>query len=276
MNPDPSHIDPHQLIQGIIRTLPASEQERVGELVNSADSIQVINLYRELVQRFLNEPALQHEVMEGIISPAVSGLQPPPGLYESGGRFFTKWTKIEFVVVPAGVYQLGAEEAVLSKSGEGLQPNPVREVKLEAPFWIMSRPLYLVQGSGMVAPDSDTDPSGDFLVQKIADAIDLRAEIAELEDLNLGFPTGDQWEMAARGTDGRPLPWGRAGRLGFLDLPSPCGALNMIGVVPQWTAEQGESGQHIFCGHPDWRHAACRMEARDKFVKAGLRFVVLP
>jgi len=73
------------------------------------------------------------------------------------------------------------------------------------------------------------------------------------------LPGADEWERAARGTDGRAYPWGAAfdtaranahecGLRGttpvgaFADGISPCGALDTAGNVWEWTDPGGERG----------------------------------
>jgi formylglycine-generating enzyme required for sulfatase activity len=148
---------------------------------------------------------------------------------------------------------------------------------------------------GRVPPDRDRHPV--VLVSR-ADAEAYALWLSATEGARWRLPTEDEWEKAARGSDGRRFPWGDAfdpSRLnshdagpydtvpvgGFPAGASPYGVLDAAGQVFEWTASRAGDGRSIVKGGSwdDRGCGVCRPAARHarsddlRHILVGFRLV---
>lgn len=151
------------------------------------------------------------------------------------------------VLVPGGDFIFGDDSP--------LSPNPQKKIGLKS-FYVdqteVSNAQYkrFCEATGHAPPSSAT-----FLAKPDYPVADVTIEDAQAYAAWAGkrLPTEEEWEKSARGSDGRPYPWGWDAWT--QDLPqelqpvdsfkarqSPVGALNMSGNVYEWTQSPFPAG----------------------------------
>jgi formylglycine-generating enzyme required for sulfatase activity len=167
------------------------------------------------------------------------------------------------VHVPAGTYRLGepGEERLVELGGFSIGAWPIVTTHLSA---------FLSAGGTPALPEQDSKLSSPALADHPATDVTFHAAEAfgRWASSELGtrarLPTGDEWEAAARGLDGRAWPWGdvfEPGRCATAETApgwtvpvtahpegaSAFGAFDMAGNVWEWVLDATEDGAWRSC-----------------------------
>lgn len=208
----------------------------------------------------LTQPLLETESLQPI--------ELPQGIIAARGAYRLAKTGVELVWVPPVPHWLGEE------SEHPIIPNPIRMVTPKAGFLVTRRPItrMLVR---RIAPDLFTDQeasnNADYYTCSWLEAQRLCDALSQTEGLLITLPTADEWEMTARGPDGRRFPWGNGFERDMLRFASPWGGQDIVGIIGQWTSTSVESRKPIVCGGTDQLRCAIRTTASPNSSHMGLR-----
>lgn len=190
-----------------------------------------------------------------------------------------KWRKellqrirtMEFVRVPAGEFLYGDNK---------------KRVHLDE-FYIGKYPVTVAQFDAFVqltghqwAGGGDVETKGNHPVVDVSwnDAVAFCQWASEVLGKTVRLPTEQEWEKAARGTDGREYPWGNeqpdGTRCNFNNAlggtspvgkysprgDSPYGCADVAGNVWEWTSTMHERGGYVLRGG-SWLHEASDVRA---------------
>ena len=211
-----------QLWSGVIRYL--QERRYPGDTVPGKDPLKPL---WQLLADELEVTDAASLLLYALTTPLVAGPVPvrlPAGVVEQEGQYVLRRSGLPLQWVAPVEHGLGAP--------------PLHAVR-SAGFFVarvpVDRPLARWVGAphgGPVRHDREQVWLGSF-----KEAERLCGELARLEEAPLRLPTADEWEMAARGTDGRRYPWGNLPQDDWEECASPWGVEGLVGDVPEWTFE---------------------------------------
>jgi hypothetical protein len=190
--------------------------------------------------------------------------QRPEAVEERDGNYCLRRSGIRLRWVAPVPHWLGEDSA------RALFPNPIRRVSPGSGFFIAELPItsklalwiFDAKYPAAAAVQRETEP----FVCGYGEAEHLCEVLGHLESVHLQLATADQWEMAARGPDGRRYPWGNSLTEAGPLQPSPWLVKRMVGQQPEWTGGREPQGAHVICGGP--RALAC---ARRQLVPGDAR-----
>jgi hypothetical protein len=221
-----------QLWYGVIRYL--QERRNPGDTVPGRDPLRPL---WQLLAGDLEVTDSASLLLHSLSTPLEAGPGPtalPPGVVQEDGLYFLRRSGLPLQWVAPIEHWLGAP--------------PIRRVRGPG-FFIarvpMDRPL--AKWVGQPQPLRVVSDHEQVWLGSCKEAERLCAQLSQLEGVTLRLPTADEWEMAARGTDGRRYPWGNMPQEDWEECASPWGVDYLVGDVPEWTFEP-ESGTQLLRG----------------------------
>ena len=221
------------------------------------------------VERLDRVPLLVHSLTEPL---ELDAHRPPAlsrGVVEKDGKYWLAHSGIEMCWVAPIPHWLGGDNKNFAL------PNPIRIETPAQGFFVAKR---LMTGSQVSWTTSERLASADSGLDSLylcdwGEARKICDLLSQIESLPITLPTAGQWEMAARGPDGRLHPWGNGYHENPSSEESPWGGEQFVGVAPQWTDTRDESGLVIACGADRHMRCAARLNAD---IDGQNRFAIRP
>ena len=145
--------------------------------------------------------------------------------------------------------------------GEDFAPDslhcPIRRTTPRSGFFIAELPVdpaTAVWSLGSQRQLSESSTGQEPFLCSCDEATHMCEWLSQVEGIQIELPSGDQWEMAARGPDGRRYTWGNCLKQSGSQQPSPWMVRNMTSHAYEWTQDvlddrtNGSFKDRIVCG----------------------------
>jgi hypothetical protein len=221
-----------QLWKGVIRYL--HEHQLPSVLVPGKDPLRQL---RELLAGAVEVTDATSLLLHSLTTPLSLGRRPhvlPSGIIEQNGQYHLRRSGLPLQWVAPIDHWLGAHT-----------PRRVRSEGFFVARFPVDSSLATWMGNPLpirVVPDRERTWLGSF-----QEAQRLCEILSRIEKIPLRPPTADEWEMAARGPDGRRHPWGNLPQWDGERCASPWGVEDLVGDVPEWSFDP-ESGTRLLRG----------------------------
>jgi hypothetical protein len=188
----------------------------------------------------------------------------PEGVVRDDESWLLRESGILLIHVPQVPHWLG------DSFSAGTLPNPIRRLTPQYDAFLAAEPLDDAVARSLGA---ETDGAGGMTYPT---AVVLCRELSRRSGAEVRIPTADEWEMAARGPDGRRYSGGNVPSEGGRHAVSPWGGRRFAGDLAQWTRTQSDAGFRVACGSPGPAPCAHRNRVEESRRNVGLRIAIEP
>ncbi|RKH51799.1 hypothetical protein D7Y23_09065 [Corallococcus sp. AB050B] len=207
-----------------------------------------------------DDPTLLLYSLSTPVDPGPRPVGLPEAVVEREGTYRLRRSGLEARWVPPVEHWLGTGPTLRQVKSPGFFVARV-PVSRAAAAWALAASQGPV---GTAGPDAEEPVPCSF-----AEAEQVCSALSRIEGVELRLPSSDEWEMAARGPDGRLFPWGNSMRDDGASRASPWGVEKLVALLPQWARGS------LLCGGREQPLCSLRREVAAAHA-AAVRWVLVP